>query len=251
MLRQFFNDERSDAERIFRNGFSEKEFRSYEAYLVAKYFRNELQYKNQRVKTSLITFCQNNDKVFNYILNRSTILSIVNNSKSEWKNKTSPIIITEKEVGAIRKIKSFNGQKILLAFAVFAKRDDGYVYHDRWSDIKRLTNIRMTNREIYKFLFNAYSLGLIRDSNQNHFVNFLDDNSKLAIIFKKETEILRLGEVYKTYLGGEIKYCKSCGNEFIKSGDNHKFCSNCSEDRRKEQIKNNVKKHREKEANIV
>ena len=251
MLRQFFNDERSDADKIFKNGFTNNEFNSYEAYLVAKYYRHELGYKDHRVKTSLISFCQNSDRLFNYILNRGAIISIVNNSKSQWKNKTSVIPITKSEISEIRKIKNFNGQKILLAFLVFAKRDNGYVYHDRWADIKRLTSIRMTDKEIYHVLYLSYCLGLVRDSNQNHFVNFIDDSSDIEIVFSKEKDILSLANAYKKHLGGEIAYCKSCEKEFIRAGDRHIYCDSCAEKRRKEKVKNNVRKHREKVNNIV
>lgn len=246
MLRQFFNDERSSAEVIFKKGFSDNEFKSYEAYLVAKYFRNELGYKDQKVKSSLVNFCQIQDRTFNYILNRDVILSIVSNSSSEWKDKTHPIFITENEVTNIRKIKNFNGQKILLAFAVFAKRDNGYVYHDRWGDIKRLSGIRMTNRDIYRFLHEAYNLELIRDSNQNHFVKFLDDSTNVALSFTREKDIMKLGETYKKYLGGEIFYCKSCGKDFVKNGRNHFYCDDCSKKKDQENTRVRVNKHRNK-----
>lgn len=248
MMRSFFNNEKEEAENIFKNGFTNHEFNGYEAYLIAKYYRYVLNYKDQKVKSSLVSFCQKEDRLFNYVINRKTILEIVKNSQSEWKNKTNKIIITKNELENIFKLKNFNYQKILLAFLVFAKRDNGYVYRDRWSDIKKLSNIRITDREIYLILHKAYLLGLVRDSNQNHFINFIENQEDGEIVFSSDRDVFRLSEIYKKYLGGEIGYCSSCGFQFVKKGRGHRYCDDCSEKREKNNLKNRVKKHRGKES---
>jgi len=244
MIRKFFTDEKADAGKIFKNGFSGGKFNAYESYLVAKYYRNELGYKDQKIKSSLISFCQNADRLFNYAINRKTISEVVKNSNADWKNKSNKIFITKSDLENISKLKDFNSQKVFLAFVVFSKRDGGYVYKDRWTDIKRLSNIRISDREIYSILHKAYNLGLIRDSNQNHFIGFLENSTFGEIVFSNEKDIFKLSDIYKTYLGGEIGYCKSCEKQFIKNGRGHKFCEECSFEIEKVKNKERVKKHR-------
>jgi hypothetical protein len=245
MLRLFFSDEKKDAEIIFKNGFAKGEYNNYDAYLVAKYFRNELGYGDRRVKNSLIAFCCENDKNFNYVLNRSSIAKIIRNSSSEWRNKKSAIYITKREIEKIRKIKNFDYQKILLLFLIFAKRERGYVYDGRWADIKRLSGLRITNREIHKALYFGYKEGMVRDSNDNHFIRFIDDEtSNPEITLSAEKQILNVSKIYENYCGGVLVYCKDCGKEFMKSVSGSKLCQECLRVKRTNDVRNNVRKHR-------
>lgn len=224
MNRDFFGDETIEAERIFINGFTDKEFNYPEALLVAKYIRGKQGVGDARLKTLIIEYCEKNGLYFNYVRNRDVINSIVRDSRKPFYKKREPIIITENEMTTIRSIKSFVSQKILFGMLVFSKKNGGFFNKKDFSDLKKALSIRLTHQEIMKkHVFVFQKSGFLRDSNQNLFLMFLSSD-KPAIVFSTQKQIYKIGEIYKDYCGGELGYCRDCNAEFLKNGNRHNYC---------------------------
>ncbi len=236
MLNWVFGNEKTMALNIYKNGFTEGYFTSHEAYLVAKYFFREFGYGKDKTKTYLRKFCEKHDKDFNYILLRHKIKEILKNADSEWKIKSEPIYVTQLELDKIREIKNFNAQKALLSFLVFSKRNNGYVYKNSITEIKRISGLKNISctELIGKYLFFAYKADLIRASNENYFVKFIDNSSKKVLKISDLKGLYSLDKMYIEYCGGILGYCEKCENEFIKRGSTHKYCENCSKERKLE-----------------
>lgn len=244
MIRPFFIDEKKNAEKIYKNGFANNEYNNYEAYLVAKYLRHEFGYGDHKTKTQLLEFCHKHDENFNYILNRLSISKIIINSRSEWKNKSHDIKITKSELDKIRNIKDFNAQKIILLFLVFAKRNNGYVYSNQWSDIIKISRLNVTHVKIHSCINMAYEKEMVRDSNDNHFVKFIEEVGDATLKLSSDKDIWNLMKIYEEYCGGVITYCENCGKELIKESNRHKYCDNCWKDKERGSWKIRKRKER-------
>lgn len=240
MIREFFKDEKKDAENIYLKGFTNGEFNPYEALLVAKYIREKEGAGDARLKTLLVKFCYDKDRFFNYVVLRNKIKEIIRNSKKGWNSRIDPVFIKQEELDKIRSIKNFTAQKILFVYLLFAKKTDGFFYKNRLPDVKQILGLRITNKEIQEYSRLFYEAGLLRDSNENYFLTFLS-NGVSVISFSTQKEVLKATDVYTKYCGGELGYCKECGNEFIKIG-RELFCSNCTKDRSLEKYKKYNKK---------
>jgi hypothetical protein len=249
MIKPFFYDEEELAKKVYSDGFTNREYVQYEAYLVAKHLRWNFGYKDAGVKKELIAFCKDSEQNFNPVLLRNKINKAVRDSKTEWKKFVDPVCITQKELDAIRTVKDFKAQKILLGFLVFAKRDGGYVYYNRWTDIKRMVGVNATTHQIRYY---TYLYGELTKGSKNQFVTFIDaEISKPVIKILNDKELYGLGKEYERVIGGELEYCKKCDREFIRQGKNHNYCDDCSEERRKEKVRDNVRRHRDKDKNTV
>lgn len=233
MLRDFFSDEKKEASVIYKDGFENTEFNSYQAHLIARYLTKELGYSKAKVKTFLIKFSGEHDKNFNYIGIREQFKIILKNLDGEWRDKSKPIYITENELIKIRELPNYNAQKLMLGFLVFAKRDGGYVYRNRWTDIKSIMALRITNDQVNAFIHMAYKRNMIRDSNEHHFMKFMDNTSEIRIEIKDEKDLYNLEKSYNEYCGGILGYCRECGNEFLKSARANIYCNICSGKREK------------------
>lgn len=243
MTNKIFMDEKKQAVKIYTKGFTNGEFSFSEALLVAKYIRQNFNYGDDRTKTKLIDFCEKHDRFFNYIMVRAVIQKIVKNSLRELSSDTEPIFISQSELDAIRKVKNFTGQKLLFAFLVYSKKSKGYVYRDILPDIKKSANLKISNNEIGQFAYMFYKAGLIRDSNENWFLKFLDEG-KFSPVLKISNfkDLSKLTDIYKKYCGGELGYCADCEAEFIRTGRTHYFCADCS--KKKELYRDRERKRR-------
>lgn len=233
MIRKFFIDEKNEAIKILNKGFSKNEFNSYEAYLIAKYFRS-LGYGDQRTKTSLIMFCENHLEYFNYVKHMDDIQTILKSSRGDWIDKTTKIAVTKKELDSLKLVKNFNAQLVLLVFLLYAKRNNGYVYRNRWNDIKKILKLNITERELQHLLHLGYRNNLLRDSNENHFIKFIDKDSPVVFILDSEKSILDIKKKYIDHCGGIIYYCEICYKEITKTSNRKKYCEDCWREKHRE-----------------
>jgi len=238
MIRDFFKDEKKEAETIYSKGFTDGIYNHYEASLVAKYIRKKQGVGDAKLKTLLVAFCNQRGKYFNYVTSMTEIKNMIKNSKKDWLDKTSPIIISKKELDKIREIKNFTAQKIFLFILISSKRNNGYFNKDSFSYMKSILKLRLTNNEfVKKYIHLLYDLGYVRDSNTNYFITFTGEQSEPALIISTQKQLSNISEIYKDYCGGELDYCKECGAEFVKNGSRHEYCETHSEERSKERHK--------------
>lgn len=245
MKRDFFYDEEVISERIYRNGF-EDGYSYWQAKMVAKYLRWTLGYGDAKTKSALVEFCVNHDPHYVIVRQSKSTSNAVNASKEFFVKKASPISITQNELNTIRTIKNFKAQKILLGFLIFCKRDDGYINRRNWVQVKRIMSVSVTHKEIKNFIRIYYQTGIIEIKGGSHLLNFIDNNSESMFVISNEKALYSMGNIYKNYCGGELVWCKECGEELVKSGKNHGYCDDCSKNKELEKFKRYYRKSKMK-----
>lgn len=249
--RPLIYDEAILGKKVYENGYID-DLRWADVLPLAKYMRFTFGYGDARLKTKLEEFFSR-DPNFNKVRMRGYIGKIINHSRRKYKN-TKTVNITENELLKIREIKNFKWQKIILSLLFISKRatNNGYVRLNEWTDVKSsacISNLRIF--EIENAVTALYQIpNRIRPierekTDASHQILFIDDASKIVFTIKNDKTARNLGNLYKEWCGGELYWCKECGNEFIKNNSNrHNYCTECSETRRLERVKINMKKYR-------
>lgn len=227
--------EREDAERILQNGFTDGYIR-YEALVIAKYYRHVLGYGDARTKSKLIEFCKQGDRNFRSVPKREAIRKILRDSRRLFRDTSDRINITETEIIAIKNIRNFKYQLVILAMLALAKNNKrNVVWLTEWRNIRKVTSRYITNRVIKNAITTAYSMGIIGELKADlHGLSIIDNESKPVISINNDKDFFNLLETYKRINGGELLYCKDCQKETIRNGKRHKYCDDCWNDRRKE-----------------
>ena len=254
-------DEVSVAENIIKNGFSRKNITKKEMIFVAKYYMWILGYGRAKTKTELIKFCNENSDDFNVITNSNLVNDVIRITKKNRLKKASSVQITVGEIDKIKSIRNFEYQKVLFILLVFAKTlkftftktskkasnrvpIGYYVSNSLISKIKKSAGIRTSNKN-FLYVFNYFfDEGLVEPTYFNSIrVMFVEEKGKPAIIIDNFDNIV---EFYIDYCGGELYYCSNCGSENKKTGNKKDMCNDCRTEKRKEDVRKNIKKHRKK-----
>ena len=235
-------DEKEEGGYLYHVGF-EGEFAWRKVRLICKYMINEFGYVKAKAKTQLIKFCEEHDENFNYISNRKTINWIVNRAMKDEYKFTIPVDIRLSEIETIRKIKNFKYQKILLCMLFLVKQNPnkkGISISD-FGKIRSLMNKKhLSNQEIEVALGLFWSDGYVGEPKGYYPLTFISENPRDRKIFafkNTDRDARLLVETYFGYCGGELGYCKVCGQEFVKSSQHSLYCTIHSEEKRKEKYK--------------
>lgn len=260
MVDSIFN-EALIAENIIENGFSGKNITKREMILIAKYYMWVLGHGSAKTKTELIRFCNENSDNFNVITNSNLVNDVIRIAKKDRFKKVNSVQITFNEIGKIKSVKNFEYQKILFVFLVFAKalkfiftktnkkasnrlQIGYYVSNSFIPKIKKISGIRISKKKFLYILNYFFNENLIEptyfDSNR---ILFVEEKGKPAIVVDNFNNIV---EFYIKYCGGELYYCSNCGSEGKKIGNKKDLCYDCMVEKRREDVRENVAKHREK-----
>jgi len=245
---------------IIDNGFSSGKASKYELILLAKYFKWDIGLDSQRIKKELVGFCKRHDKQFNPIISRGLLNDVVRIAENNYFREPTPVQITLNELEKIRSIKNYDYQKILFVILVYAKTLKyssssvsgksskktplGYfISMSMFQKIKKEINSRISNKDFFNALHDFYKLGLVEPTLTGRIkVLYSNDTGYPSINIKDFTNIIGY---YTNYTGGELLYCKECGNEFSKDKNKKDLCPSCSDNRRREQIRQNVARFRQ------
>lgn len=245
LMSRMMYSEKEDAERVLRNGFTDG-YSRYEALVIAKYYRHVLGYGDSRTKTKLIEFCSQ-DHNFYPIAKREAIRRILKDSRKDFKDTSKTFGITVEEIEAIKTVKNYKFQLVLLAMLAIAKNNNrSIVWINEWRNIRKITSRYITNRVIRSAITTAYAQGLIREPKDAlHELAFIDNSNALwSIKIHNDKDLFNLSEMYKKLNGGEIFYCKMCGTEVEKNSNRHKYCNTCWTEKEKADWK--VRKRRQR-----
>ena len=251
--------EREILKDILENGFSGGKASKYELIVLAKHFKWDLDFDSQKIKKELVEFCKIHDKRFNPIISRELLKDVVRIGEGYHFREPIPVQITTKELEKIRTVKNYDYQKILFVILVYAKilkysfsdasekqsrkSPIGYfISTSIFHKIKKEIKLRISNKEFLSALHELYKLGFIEPTLTGRIkVLYSSDLGFPSIQIDEFTNIVGY---YTNYTGGEILYCKECGGEFIKDKNKKDLCPSCYDDRRREQIRKNVARHR-------
>lgn len=239
IFRLMYN-EKEDAEKILKNGFADG-YTRYEALVIAKYYRHVLGYGDGRTKTKLIEFCSQ-DHNFHFVPKRDAIRRILKDSRKEFKDTSKTFGISAEEIAAIKTVKNYKFQLVLLAMLSIAKKNNlSIVRLNEWKNIRKITSRYITNKVIRSAITMAYAQGLIREPKDAlHELAFIDNSDSVwSIKIHGDKDLFNLSETYKKLNGGEIFYCKTCGTEVEKNSNRHKYCNKCWKEKEKVRSKKN------------
>lgn len=244
-------DEKKEGEYIYQNGFG-RDLNWRDVYLLAKYLHIEKGLGSSRLYPVISEMCKRDVHAYNDIINRKVMKAKIRHAIKKGYIRDLPVIITRKELDAIWEMKNFHMQKILLAVLFISKKKDSEnfcVYymdkqtHKFYSDAElvreMLDNRRFSANRIRsdilsmldgEFLKTRYA-GFIQPA-------FMDnDTSDESAVFRisDNQQAKNLIPDYVKLIGGDIRFCKSCGNSYPKKDTNHSlYCKDCSEKKQKE-----------------
>ena len=218
-----------------------------------------LGYGSAKAKTELIKFCNENSDNFNVITNSNLVNDVVRIAEKNRFKKVDSVQITVGEIDKIKSIRNFEYQKVLFVLLVFAKalkftftktnkKASGrvpigyYVSNGFLPKIKKISGIRASKKN---FLFLLHEL-----SNESLIESTYFDSIRVLFVQEKGIQAITVDdfdnivEFYIKYCGGELYYCSNCDSENKKIGNKKDLCNDCRTEKRKEDIRKNVAKHR-------
>ena len=245
---------------IIDNGFSSGKASKYELILLAKYYKWEMGLSAQEIKKEIVTFCKVYDKQFNPIISRDLLKDVLRIAENNYFREPVPVLITKKELDKIRTIKNFDYQKFLFVMLVYAKtlkysNSDATGKSNKKSPFGYFVSLSLigkigrevgwrVRKDIIQSLHDLYKLGLIEPTLTGRIKILYSDDSGLPSI--KINDYTKVVDYYTNYVGGELLYCANCGSEYFKNIRKTDFCPNCSDERRREQVRQNVARYRER-----
>jgi hypothetical protein len=238
-------DEEEIGKSIYEKGCIES-INWIELLALSKYIKKLFGCGDDRLKTLLNEFLSKTP-YYNKVRMRPFIGKIIKNTNNEF-IRTGCVSITEIELRKIREIKNFKDQKIALGILFVSKRknNNGYVKTKDWKDIKISTSTsRIRTLDIQRVFFYMYNNNFnIRVGEGFHQILFANKDSAPIINITDDRSARNLGNLYKSWCGGELGYCKDCNSEFIKTGRTHYYCDEHSKERKKENGRYRAKKYR-------
>jgi hypothetical protein len=264
-MQKYIYNEYDLAEQYYTCGLEVGNFTFWQVALLAKHLRN-LGFGEVRIEQMLVAACELAYNDFNEYKKAKAIQNAVKQGMRFKLRKVGGMTITKGEVDKIMSIEGFVKRKFLLILLCYAKilkyttakRDIeneypkmyGYYVANKYIwEIIQTAHISISKKKVtQEWLYEFYQRGLIdgiageMDSIK---VLYANDTSEFAfeIDIKSKIDIL---DKCNRYLGDKIT-CESCGKEFVKRR-NQKYCKDCAELRRKEKVRQNVKRFRGKET---
>lgn len=258
MKRPRLLDENYGKEVYERGSFSEGFYNYYEAFGLCQHLIWKLGYGFQRCKTYLTEFSKKSDPSFNEVKSLDRINIVIKRAEKKKPDDFPTVVVTEKEMENISKIKNFKYQKFLFSILVYAKRykfdttnqrkkKDILGYHlsrQKTHDISVDIGMKISLSNIGLFLTEFHYLGMI-DGAMNEYISILysEDNS-IPMLEVKGVEYPWL--IYIDYFSGEQIFCDNCKKMIKKEKVNQKYCKICGEIKRKEFARNRKRKQRNK-----
>jgi len=239
-------DERQMGESLYLKGYSEH-YTFTETLLVSKYLKNEMGLDGRSLKNALREYVQKFDPMF-ASHSRLTMLKTITKKSSVGYISTGEVLITKKEIDAIREIKNFKFQKIALSILLISKRktNNGTINIRSFREVKYILGNKITRNDILHCIFAMKSMGMIDvhdvhklsgDVDVWYTVTFVDNDNKNVILnIDTDATARRLGKLYEEFCGGVLGYC-SCGNEFIRTNNYQRMCPSCSAKRKHRRVR--------------
>lgn len=238
--------------RILLEGFTRDGNPSFAELLsLAKHIRQKEGFGERNIVRWLTDFCKKEDEFFNGITSEGLLASVARAAikNTEWRKINFPIKIVQDEVNAIRKVKSYKHQLLLLSSLVVAKSTGNQrIFSTNSTLIAHIIELSGQPYSIKLFideLIRVANINKVFESVVNKrefFVLTSGASGDVVIEIKDENDYYSLSEIYQKFIGGELSWCADCFVEIIKSGKRHKYCGDCSKKRIQERERKRVRK---------
>jgi hypothetical protein len=205
-----------------------------------------------------LEFCKKFNPDYNEVLNGEILDIAVRQSKNRSLRVCNHIVITESELSKIRSVKNYRYEKILFVMLVMSKAlkpnytsKDGKSYlNENFGDVLRFAKVSAGKIEKIRIKNDLFKLGMIDaifpdsrsvcNGRDNFLLKYRDDNSPIAI------DVDNILEMINAY----PYFCSACGKTMIRRNNRQTTCDNCYKEKRRKDVKNNVKKFRNKDVII-
>lgn len=237
-------DEKKYAEKILEEGFSR--FMSLKDLIILSKYFYYLDNSSAQIKKNLINFCKKYNPEFNNIIWDWKLDKAISSSKKYGLRFEQKVNINKEEIEFIKKLKNYKLEKILFVMIVVAKffrRNENDLYiNANIGDIFNLAKIRADRTEKNQMIYKLNTSGYIKATLVGTFKIELEDKDK------KDDNYIIVDD-FDNIINFYPVTCVSCGIAIINKSKRHDFCDNCYKDFRKEDVRNNVQKHRKSTKN--
>lgn len=244
--RVFSFDEETEAREVVEKGFPGGNIDYRKMYLVAKYMRFSMGYGEIRLERELISFCKNQNPLFNPVKEANSIQDWIKIAMKYSLRKVPLVYVTSQEISTLRRAESHKERKILFATLVFAKAlksnvlsdgessDKYYVKYDNFLDISRMAGIKDIHEKEIAAIFHKYrELFLFYDATKELIRLEYVDTQKSGDDYEiRDFKNLKpyYDELFipKKEEHKRTKTCPRCGGEFEPKSSSHTYCQTCA-----------------------
>jgi hypothetical protein len=240
-------DEKKYALNLLKNGFSTSYINFNDLCILAKYFKYIGKNKTQ-IRKNLQDFCIKFGQEYNEVLFRDRLEKAIRQSQKYGIRIPIDINVTETELEKIKSVGDYKRQKILFVMLVIAKYfkytdsrlqdkrkrvNTNFYVNENFIDILELANVNIQRLERRDILYDLEQSGLIstkgnKDGNVYFLINFIDEESDVAIVINNIDNIVKFYPVY----------CENCGKIIRDKSKMHMLCRDCYEKDLKERRRN-------------
>ncbi len=228
--------------------------------ILARYYRHKENKSNKEIYDLLDDYMKNYYPNYNKVKWTITLDKQVKDSKKYILTEIDGINITQNEINIIKSVNKPRVERILFALLIFAKYNNlKNSINNNWtnrkfSEIFKLANVNMTQKQQCEVIYELKNLGLINLSkkvdNLNIQVNYIDNNSDIVLHINSFDN---LGYEYMFYIKqkGFIR-CDDC-NKIVKVNNkdtNTTRCKECYDIYRREYKKIKERERRNKCINV-
>lgn len=217
-------------------------------FLIAKYYRQHLEYSQKETVKELNKFMTNHYPNYNSVLWENIIENISKNANKYPLRMIEKIGITKNELDYIRLLNNINYEKLVFSMLCYAKthnlsneKNNGWV-NCKIPELFRTSRINVKYKDDKMFMLNNIKNILLLDSvdedgviiklplisfskkndNKNIKLNFIDDSDDYILYI---SDFRELGYEYLLYLGENYTRCETCGALFKQNKTNtYKYC---------------------------
>jgi len=222
---------------ILENGFSRGNHPVYQELLVvAKHIRQTKKFGERNIVKELGAFCQDRNPYFNSTLSEPLFLKVAKAAIKlpQFRKPNFPIYISSDELERISTVKNFSYQKMLVSSLAVARHSgSSNIFSDTTKEIRFIISSTGERFSVPKFVEIltpiAREVKIFEHVNgRRHFYRLMTDQTgDVKITITSDDELRNIGEIYRTYRGGIIGWCKKCDDEYIKTRNNMTICKSC------------------------
>jgi len=263
----FLFNEKTEVERIIKEGFPDNKIDYGRMYMVAKYLKEKFKYGEIRLERELIIFCKTQDKDFNPIVEADSIKKWIKSAVTYELRKINSVSISQKEIEFLQTIDIQKDRKLLFSALVLGKalkrlgikkkdkRKNNpsksiYIRYSSFRDIARLVKMDSIGDYALGDIFHKYiQEGYITSySPEKELIklNYADENPEKLIEIKDLDDITK----FYTETFSSHSLCSICKKPFVKKSNRQRVCLECKPILNRKRVSNHRANKKNEKCNV-
>jgi len=214
--------------------------------ILAKYFMTKKGMPLRKAEVAVFDYASNHAEGYNETLFAEDIIKAVRRAKGKELRLPKDVIVTKKELDIIKGVNNYRYEKILFVMLVLSKanhKEDNnsgkYYISKAPGEIFRLAHT--TQKKGENIMGYLYSIGLLEHS------NLYGGAFEILFVDKEKDWEVGISVNNMENIASEYPFfCEKCGKIIEKKTKFHTKCDVCYDEYRKEVIKNNAQRYRNK-----